>query len=67
MLSKEIRRNENVGISEKGSATCKVRGFHSSVRKIRNVANYLSIVRASCFTRLESAVVKYFIEGLLKT
>jgi hypothetical protein len=67
MLSKEIRRNESFGISEEGSATCKVRGFHSSVRKIRNVVNYLPIVRASCFTRLASAVVKYCIEGLLKT
>jgi hypothetical protein len=78
MLSKQIRRNESVGISEEGSGTCKVRVFHSSgtckvrvfhssVRKIQNVANYLSIIRASCFTRLESAVVKYFIEVLLKT
>jgi hypothetical protein len=57
MLNKQIRRNGSVGISEEGSDTCKVRGFHSSVRKIRNVANYLFIVRASCFTRLESAVV----------
>jgi len=66
MLSKQIRRNESVGFSEEGSGACKVRGFHRSVRKIWNVANYLSIVRASCFTRLESAVVKYFIEVLLK-
>jgi hypothetical protein len=64
MLSKQIRRNESVGISGEGSGTCKV---YSSVRKIRNVANYFSIIRASCFTRPESAVVKNFIEVLLKT
>jgi len=67
MSSKQIRRNESAGISEEGSVACKVRRFHSSVRKIRNVADYLYIVRVSCFTRLESAVVKYCIEVLLKT
>jgi hypothetical protein len=67
MLSKQIRRDESVGISEEGGGACKVRRFHSSVRKFRNVADYLHIVRASCFTRLESAVVKYCIEMLLKT
>jgi hypothetical protein len=32
---------------------------------LRNLADYLLTDRASCFTRLKSTVVKYFIEVLL--